>query len=71
LEVEAHGAGIGAEEEAAVGIIMEGADLSTAFLLGDAAGVLGEAEALFLRPLADLAEHAFPLGDDDDFHIGV
>ncbi len=71
LEVEADAAGIGAEEEAAIGIVMENADLAAAVLLRDGAGVPGKADVGFLCPFADFPQHAFPLGEDDDFHIGI
>ncbi len=71
LEVEADAAGIGAEEEAAVRIVAEGEDLAAAFLLGDAAGVPCVADAISISPDADFFQHAFPLGEDDDFDIGI
>ena len=49
LEVQARRAGIGAEEDAAVRVGLEGVDLGAAALLRDAAGVPGEAE---LEPAA-------------------
>ena len=71
LEIKADAAGIGAEEKAAVGIIPKGEDLAAALLLGDAAGVPSIADGISIRPGADLFQHAFPLGEDDDFHVGI
>ena len=71
LEIESHAARIGAEEEAAGGVVAEGKNLGAAALLRNRAGVPGEVDAEFFREVADELEHAGPLGEDDDFDIRV
>ena len=71
LEIEAHAAGVGAEKQAAGRVIPEGEDLATAFLLGDAAGMPCVADRILLGPGADSFQHPFPLGENDDFHVGI
>ena len=71
LEVEADAAGVGAEEDAAVGIVAEGVDLAAALLLGDGAGVPGVADAVPVGPGRAPVQHAFPLGEDDDLDVGI
>ena len=71
LEVEADSAGIGAEEEAAVRIVMKGADFLAAVLLGDAAGapcVAGAGFSAHSLTFRNIPSHS---GEDDDFHVGI
>ena len=70
LQVEADAAGIGAEEQAAIRVVAEGEDFAAAPLLRHAAGVPGVADAVSIRPVADLFQHAFPFGENDHLDVG-
>src|ERR1044071_9484020 len=66
LKVQSGAAAVGAEEDTAAGVGLEGVDFGPAPSLRDAAGVPGEPDVQPPAAPADELEHAFPLGEDDD-----
>jgi hypothetical protein len=71
LEIEANAAGVGAEEKAAVCVVAEGENLGAAPLLRHRASMPRVANGFLLGPDANLVQHTFPFGENDDFDIGV
>ncbi len=66
LEVEPHASGVGGEEEAAGGVLLEAADLVAPPRQRHGAGVPGEAGPHLLDRLAHQVEHPLPFGEDQD-----
>ena len=66
LQVEAHPAGFRGEEQAAVRILTETADLVAAALLRHLARVPRELDVLFHGVVAHEIEHSDPFGEHDD-----
>ena len=71
LKVESHSSGIGAEKDAAIGVLPECEDFRAAFLLGHQAGVPGITVALFFGQFPNPFKHADPFGKYDDFNLWV
>ena len=60
---------IGAEEDAAFRIVLEGVDFGATALLRDSAGVPGVADAALVAMVTHEFEHSLPLGKDDDLGV--
>ncbi|HVU35346.1 MAG TPA: hypothetical protein VHE61_18055 [Opitutaceae bacterium] len=70
LEIEAHAAGVGAEEDAAIRIVLEKPDLGAPFLLRNRSRVPRKADTMLAAKVPDELEHPLPFGKHDHLHIG-
>ena len=71
LQIQAGRTGIGAEENAALGVGLEGVDFSAAALLRDGAGVPGKAEFETAAQVPHQIQHPLPFGKNNHFDVPI
>lgn len=71
LKIQAGRARVGAQKNAAFGVILEGINFRAATLLRHGTGVPGKTDSELVAEVAHEFEHAFPFGKNDHFYAVV